>query len=104
MIVYICHLSAEQSLKAYLMKNGVFNPNEFNKETYIHELPSLLKMCYAFDNSFSGSIILNHCIYLNRYKFAKYINYQIEVDSALALRAINSATKVYGFVYKRIIK
>ena len=93
-ILYNCQQSAEKILKAYLLLMG--------ETPWGHELTALLLKCTLHDNDFGGGRLASHCEFLEQFNAVRYADFNQDIDSQIAKRAINSAKKVYNFVAHRI--
>ena len=90
-ILHHCHQCAEKMLKAYILNLGV-------TIAPIHVLNKLRRTCSAYDSSFNGKRIIDHCVYLDTFWNIKYPDFTVTVDASHAARGINSAKRIYGFV------
>ncbi|MCL1842873.1 MAG: HEPN domain-containing protein [Defluviitaleaceae bacterium] len=93
-ILYNCQQSAEKMLKAYLHHMG--------EMPWGHELTMLRLKCVAYDTDFGNTRLVGHCEFLEQFNAARYADFNQDVDSQIAKRAINSAKKVYNFTAKKL--
>ena len=94
-ILYNCQQSAEKMLKAYLVFREAPTP-------YIHDLQELRGRCAKFDNSFNGLRMIDHCAFLTIFATVRYPDFTGSIDSSHAKRGINSAKRIYDFVFTRL--
>jgi len=88
-ILYNCQQSAEKILKAFLFHMG--------EMAWGHELTALRLKCVAHDAGFDNIRLINHCEFLEQFNAARYADFNQDVDSQTAKRAINSAIKIFNF-------
>jgi len=93
-ILYNCQQSAEKILKAYLHYIG--------EAAWGHELTALRLKCVAHNTDFDNARIVGHCEFLEQFNTVRYADFNQDVDSKIAKRAINSAKKVYNFTVQKL--
>jgi len=93
-ILYNCQQSAEKILKAYL-----YHKSEM---PWGHELTALRLKCVAHDTDFDNMRLVGHCEFLEQFNAARYADFNQDIDSQIAKRAINSAKKVYNFTAQKL--
>jgi HEPN domain-containing protein len=93
-ILYNCQQSAEKILKAYLHHMG--------EAPWGHELTALRLKCVVHDAAFDNARITGHCEFLEQFNAARYADFNQDVDSQIAKRAISSAKKVYDFTAQKL--
>jgi len=97
-ILYHCQQGAEKALKAYLIQHGTFV-----KDIHTHKMQILRLKCAKCHASFNNKRILKHCAFLDPFSITvRYPKHSIVLDSALALRGLNSAKRVYNFVCEQL--
>jgi len=84
-----CQQSAEKILKAYLHHMG--------EMPWGHELTALRLKCALYNKDFENTRLMSHCEFLEQFNAARYADFNQDVDSQIAKRAINSAKKVFNF-------
>ncbi|MCL1849588.1 MAG: HEPN domain-containing protein [Clostridiales bacterium] len=90
-ILHHCHQCAEKMLKAYILSYG-------GSLAPIHVLNTLRRTCSAYDDSFNGKRMIDHCVYLDTFWNIKYPDFTVSVDASHATRGLNSAKRIYDFV------
>lgn len=93
-ILYNCQQSAEKILKAYL--------HHKKEMPWGHELTALRLKCVVHDADFENTRFVGHCEFLEQFNAARYADFNQDVDSQIAKRAINSAKKVYNFTAQKL--
>jgi len=93
-ILYNCQQSAEKILKTYLHHMG--------EMPWGHELTALRLKCVVHDVDFDNARLVGHCEFLEQFNAARYTDFNQDVDSQVAKRAINSAKRVYNFTAKKL--
>ena len=58
--------------------------------------------CVAHDTDFDNTRFVGHCEFLEQFNAARYADFNQDVDSQIAKRAINSAKKVYNFTAQKL--
>jgi len=97
-ILYHCQQGAEKALKAFIVQHGTFT-----HDLQTHNLQVLRNACVKLDTNFCKSRIVGHCSYLDPFSITvRYPKHTLQLDSAIALRGINSAKRVYYFVCRRL--
>jgi HEPN domain-containing protein len=93
-ILYHCQQGAEKALKAYIIQHGVLT-----RELQTHKLQILRQACAEKNNVFDRYRIIKHCALLDPFSVTtRYPKHDVPLDSALALRGLNSAKRAYNFV------
>jgi len=93
-ILYNYQQSAEKIIKAYLHHMG--------EMAWGHELTALCLKCAAHDADFNNVRLIDHCEFLEQFNVARYADFNQDVDSQIAKRAINSAIKVFNFTAQKM--
>jgi len=97
-ILYHCQQGAEKALKAYLVQHSTLV-----KDMQTHKLQVLRLKCANWNSQFNKPRVLGHCAFLDPFSVAvRYPKHNILLDSALALRGLNSAKRVHNFVCERL--
>jgi len=93
-ILFHCQQGAEKALKAFIIQYGVLTHN-----LQTHKLQLLRQACAKKDIAFDRYRIINHCALLDPFSVTtRYPKHYVHLDSALALRGLNSTRRVYNFV------
>jgi len=93
-ILYNYQQSAEKILKAYL--------HHMEEVPWGHELTALRLKCAAHDAIFDNTRLVGHCEFLEQFNAARYADFNQDVDSQIAKRAINSAKKIFNFTAQKL--
>lgn len=98
-ILYHCQQCAEKALKAFIVQYH----GSLKRDLQIHNLQILRGECEQWDNSFLKQRIIDHCSNLDPFSVAiRYPNHTMQLDSALALRGINSAKRIFNFTCQQL--
>ena len=97
-ILFHCQQGAEKALKAFIIQHGVLTSG-----LQTHKLQLLRQACATKDIAFGRCRIIKHCALLDPFSVTtRYPKHYVPLDSALALRGLNSAKRVYNFVCRRL--
>jgi len=67
-----------------------------------HELTALRLKCVSHDTNFDNARLVGHCEFLEQFNAARYADFNQDVDSQTAKRAINSAKKGFNFTAQKL--
>jgi HEPN domain-containing protein len=97
-ILYHSQQGAEKALKAFIIQQVLSI-----EDLRTHDLQFLRKTCTKWDDSFSKPRVTKHCALLDPFSVTiRYPIHNYPLDSALALRGLNSAKRVFNFVCGRL--
>jgi HEPN domain-containing protein len=93
-ILYHCQQGAEKALKAFIIQHVLSI-----EDLKTHDMQLLRKTCAEWDAIFNKPRITKHCALLDPFSVTiRYPTHNFPLDSALALRGLNSAQRIYTFV------
>jgi HEPN domain-containing protein len=93
-ILYHCQQGAEKTLKAFIIQHLLSI-----EDIKTHDMQFLRKTCAKWDSNFIKPRVTKHCAFLDPFSVTiRYPIHRFPLDSALAIRGLNSAKRVYNLV------